>query len=254
MENKSIIEVEGVYIYQQKALILKEVNLKINKGELVYLIGRTGSGKSSLLKTLYADLHITQGKCVVAGHDLTTITDKKIPFLRRCLGIIFQDFQLLTDRTVHDNLLFVMKATGWEDPNKIENRIEEVLELVSLKTKGFKMPHELSGGEQQRVVIARALINNPQIILADEPTGNLDPEASQEILKNLVDISNNGTAVLLATHNYSLLDYFPSRIIKCENGRLIEGNGRPKAAQNVIQQTSQQSNDPDTGQQSIIEQ
>lgn len=222
MENEIIIELEGVNIYQQKTLILKEVSLKINKGEFVYLIGKTGSGKSSLLKTLYVDLHATQGKAIVVGHDLRTIRNRHIPYLRRDLGIIFQDFQLLTDRTVNANLIFVMEATGWTDKSLINKRLDEVLSMVRLHTKGFKMPHELSGGEQQRVVIARALINTPKLILADEPTGNLDPEVSAEILKLLVEISKSGTAVLMATHNYMLLEKFPARVIKCEDSRIVE--------------------------------
>ncbi|MBL4654355.1 MAG: ATP-binding cassette domain-containing protein [Bacteroidia bacterium] len=221
METEFLILLEDVNIYQQKSLILTNVNLQIKKGEFVYLIGKTGTGKSSLLKTLYGDLHITQGSGSVVGFDLLNIKNRKIPYLRRKLGIIFQDFQLLTDRTVQDNLLFVMKATGWKDKIKIESRIMEVLSLVGLKTKGFKMPHELSGGEQQRVVIARALLNEPELILADEPTGNLDPEASAGIIKLLLDISKSGTAILMATHNYALLDKFPSRIIKCENSKLV---------------------------------
>lgn len=221
MNNEVIIELQDVNIYQQKSLILTNVHLQIKKGEFVYLIGKTGTGKSSILKTLYGDLKITQGAGKVAGFELLELKNRKIPFLRRKIGIIFQDFQLLTDRTIQDNLVFVMRATGWKDKAKIESRILETLSLVGLKTKGYKMPHELSGGEQQRVVIARALLNHPEIILADEPTGNLDPEASEGILKLLIEISKSGTAVLMATHNYSLLEKYPCRILKCENGKLI---------------------------------
>jgi cell division transport system ATP-binding protein len=220
-----IIDMTSVNIFQQKNLVLKDVNIKIKAGEFVYLIGKTGSGKSSLLKTLYGDLPLTEGEASVVDFDLSTIKRRKIPFLRRKLGIVFQDFQLLSDRSVHDNLLFVLKATGWKDKTKIAERINEVLSSVGLENKGFKFPHELSGGEQQRVVIARALLNEPDLILADEPTGNLDPETSEEIMKLLFDISKKGKAILMATHDFHLMGKFPTRTIKCENNTIVEVNG-----------------------------
>lgn len=220
MQSETIVEINNADIFQSKNLVLSNVELHINKGEFVYLIGKTGSGKSSLLKMLYGDVELLQGSAGVAGFQLNHIKDKEIPFLRRKLGIVFQDFQLLTDRSVNANLLFVLQATGWKEKNKMKDRIAEVLDKVGLATKGFKMPHELSGGEQQRVVIARALLNHPEMILADEPTGNLDPETSEGIMNLLVEISRNGCSVLMATHNYSLIEKFPARIIKCENGRI----------------------------------
>jgi cell division transport system ATP-binding protein len=218
----TIISLEKVSIFQKHNLVLSNVNLRIDKGELVYLLGKTGSGKSSLLKTLYADLQLKEGKAVVAGYELATIKRKEIPFLRRKLGIVFQDFQLLTDRSVNDNLMFVLKATGWKDKSAMQKRIQEVLDKVHLNTKGFKMPHELSGGEQQRVSIARALLNDPELILADEPTGNLDPETSEGIMTLLLEISRNGRAVLIATHDIMMFDKFPSRTIRCENGKVSD--------------------------------
>ncbi len=222
MIGNSVITLQNVDIFQQKQLVLSHVNLQINKGEFVFLIGQTGSGKSSLLKIIYGDIHIVSGEGQAAGFNLKTLTDKDIPFLRRKLGIVFQDFQLLTDRTVEQNLEFVMKATGWKDKNLIAERVRDVLEKVGLRSKIKKMPHELSGGEQQRVVIARALLNNPEVILADEPTGNLDPDTSEEIVLLLKEISKSGTAVLMATHDYHIIRTFPSRIIKCENGIVRE--------------------------------
>ena len=218
MIGNSVIKLDGVDIYQQKHLVLNNVNLQISPGEFVFLIGQTGSGKSSLLKVIYGELHIANGQGQVAGFDLRKITDKDIPFLRRKLGIVFQDFQLLTDRTVEQNLEFVLKATGWKDKNLISVRILDVLEKVGLRSKTKKMPHELSGGEQQRVVIARALLNDPELILADEPTGNLDPDTSEDIVTLLKQISQSGTAVLMASHDYHIIRTFPSRIIKCEGG------------------------------------
>ncbi len=218
MIGNSVIKLDGVDIYQQKHLVLNNVNLQISPGEFVFLIGQTGSGKSSLLKVIYGELHIANGQGQVAGFDLKKITDKDIPFLRRKLGIVFQDFQLLTDRTVEQNLEFVLKATGWKDKNLISVRILDVLEKVGLRSKTKKMPHELSGGEQQRVVIARAMLNDPELILADEPTGNLDPDTSEDIVSLLKQISQSGTAVLMASHDYHIIRTFPSRIIKCEGG------------------------------------
>jgi cell division transport system ATP-binding protein len=218
----TIIKLEGVNVFQKKNLVLSNVSLNIDTGSFVYLIGKTGSGKSSLLKTLYGDLKIAQGTGAIAGFDLNKIQNSEIPYLRRKLGIVFQDFQLLTDRSVIENLLFVLKATGWKDKKLIDKRISDVLDKVGLITKGFKMPHELSGGEQQRIAIARALLNDPHIILADEPTGNLDPETSEDIMHLLFDISKAGRAVLMATHNYSLFQKFPARIISCVNGQISE--------------------------------
>ncbi|MGE5424267.1 MAG: cell division ATP-binding protein FtsE [Syntrophothermus sp.] len=219
-----IIKFEKVSIFQHHNLILANINLEINKGEFVYMIGKTGSGKSSFLRSIYADNPITQGKAVIAGYDMRQIRAKEIPFLRRKLGIVFQDFQLLMDRSVSENLTFVMRATGWKDKKEMEKRTHEVLAKVNLETKGKKLAHQLSGGEQQRVVIARALINEPEIILADEPTGNLDPETSEGIIQLLYDISRTGSAVLLATHNYTFFEKFPSRTLRCEDGNIVEQN------------------------------
>lgn len=218
----SVIELNNASIYQKHNLVLSTISLKLNKGEFKYLIGKTGSGKSSLLKTLYAELQLKQGEGFVAGYNLRELKSSEIPFLRRKIGIVFQDFQLLIDRTVNENLLFVMRATGWKDQQKMQERIQVVLEKVHLNTKGFKMPHELSGGEQQRIAIARALLNNPELILADEPTGNLDPDTSYGIMSLLFEISKSGSAVLMATHDYRLFEKYPAPIIKCENGKLIE--------------------------------
>lgn len=222
MAENVVINLQKVDVFQQKHLVLSNVNLDIAKGEFVFLIGQTGSGKSSLLKIIYGDIHIGNGAGAVAGFDLKNLTDKEVPYLRRKLGIVFQDFQLLSDRTVEQNLEFVLKATGWTDKNLINERIKDVLEKVGLRSKIKKMPHEISGGEQQRVVIARALLNNPEIILADEPTGNLDPDTSEEIVLLLKQISQSGTAVLMATHDYHIIRTFPSRIIKCEGGIVHE--------------------------------
>lgn len=217
----NVIELHSANIYQQKSLILNNVNLQIRKGEFVYLIGKTGSGKSSLLKTIYGELPLQDGEGKVSEFDLRKLKTKQIPFLRRDLGIVFQDFELLMDRSVNENLMFVLEATGWKDNKKMQNRIDTVLSQVNLKTKHFKMPHELSGGEQQRVVIARALLNEPPLILADEPTGNLDPDTSDDIMKLLMRINKDlNTAILMATHNYTLIEKFPGRILSCANGEI----------------------------------
>ena len=216
-----IIELVNATIYQRDNAVLSNVTFNIDKGEFVYLIGKTGSGKSSLLKTLYAELPTDEGIVKVAGFDLTDISRKEIPYLRRKLGIVFQDFQLLDDRNVEANLDFVLRATGWYDEDQISSRIDEVLEKVGLKDKRQSMPYNLSGGERQAVAIARALLNDPDIILADEPTGNLDPETTLDVLKMLLKIADGGTAVLMATHNYGLIQKYPGRILKCENHQVI---------------------------------
>lgn len=222
MPGTAIIELNSVNVFQKKHLVLSNLGLRIEKGEMVYLVGKNGSGKSSFLKTLYAELALQEGEAKVAGFDLHNLKTKKVPFLRRKIGIIFQDFQLLTDRTVNNNLKFVMRATGWKNKKEIEEGIQIVLEKVGLGNKGFKMPHELSGGEQQRVAIARALLNDPEIILADEPTGNLDPETSMEIMRLLASISQNNKAVLVATHDYDIIRKFPGRILQFENETISE--------------------------------
>jgi len=220
MIGDTVITLKNVDIYQPKHLVLSNVNLKIDKGEFVFLIGQTGSGKSSLLKIIYGDLHIASGEGMVANFDLKKLSEREVPYLRRKLGIVFQDFHLLTDRTVEKNLEFALRATGWKDKALINNRMLDVLEKVGLRSKLKKMPHELSGGEQQRVVIARALLNNPEVILADEPTGNLDPETSEEIVLLLKEISRSGTAILMATHDYQIIRNMPSRIVKTIDGAL----------------------------------
>jgi len=220
----TIIEFENAQIFQKDNLILKDVNLSISKGEFVYFIGKVGSGKTSLIKTINAEIPLKEGEGKVAGYDLTKLKIKQVPYLRRKLGIVFQDFKLLTDRSIFDNLLFVLKATGWKNKSEINDRIADVLDRVGLSYKGYKMPHQLSGGEQQRVVIARALLNDPEIILADEPTGNLDPETSENLMKILFDISNNGRAVIMATHDYNMVKKFTARTLKFEDGKVTEQN------------------------------
>ena len=219
-----IIKINNGSVFQHERLIINDINLEINEGEFVYLIGRSGSGKSSLLKTLYADIPARSGMFSIAGFNLIDIKRKDIPMLRRKIGIVFQDFQLLYDRNVEQNLSFVLKATGWDDDNAISKRIDEVLQLVGLQDKRKSMPHQLSGGEQQSVAIARALLNSPSVILADEPTGNLDPETTNDIMKLLMKIRDNGTTILMATHNYNLILKYPSRVISCANGTITESS------------------------------
>lgn len=221
--SEPIIEIHKANIYQGNSLVLQDVNLTINKGEFVYMVGKTGTGKSSLLKTLYGELPLTEGDATVAGFAIRGISWRKVPYLRRNLGVVFQDFQLLTDRNVNDNLKFVLRAIGWKDNKLMNDKIEDVLDKVGLKSKGFKMPFELSGGEQQRIDIARALLNSPKIILADEPTGNLDPETSDEIMNLLFHISRDfNTAVVMATHDYIVVQKFPARMIRTEKGKVID--------------------------------
>ena len=223
MQGNIIVQLKSASVFQDKTLILSDINLTICEGEFSYLIGKTGSGKSSLLKTLYGALPLTKGDGIVSGFDLRKLTRREIPFLRRKLGIVFQDFNLLDDRNVENNLLFVLKATGWTDKNQMAERVTTVLESVGLPQAHTRMPNQLSGGEQQRVVIARALLNQPSLIIADEPTGNLDPETSDDILTLLRNLSvNNNTAVLFATHDYRILQHFPARIIRCQNGRVLD--------------------------------
>lgn len=217
-----VVSVKDTTIYQKQNIVLSEVYFEISKGEFVYLIGRTGSGKSSLLKTLYADLPLYSGDVVVAGFQLFNIRKKDVPYLRRKIGIVFQDFQLLMDRTVAENLIFAMKATGWRDSAKIKQRLSQVLLKVGLGSAANKMPHQLSGGEQQRVVIARALLNEPAILFADEPTGNLDPQVAEEIMDIFIQINRSGTAILMATHNHGFLEKYPARVLKCEHGRVLD--------------------------------
>ena len=217
-----IIELTDCTIWQQDHLVLSKVDLTVKNGEFVYLVGRVGSGKSSLIKTLNAQLPLISGTGIVAGYNLSKLKPRDIPYLRRKIGIVFQDFQILIDRSVNENLEFVLRATGWKNKSEIDARIGDVLEKVGLSLKGYKMPHQLSGGEQQRVVIGRALLNDPDMILADEPTGNLDPETSEGIIKLLIDISRTGRAVIFATHNYTLLKKFPARTLRCFDGKLTE--------------------------------
>lgn len=222
--DKPVVSVRNACIFQEHNVVLEDVNFTIEKGEFVYLVGRTGSGKSSLLRTMYVDLPLRLGDIEIAGYDIKKIKPSDIPYLRRRLGIIFQDFQLFADRSVDENLLFVMRATGWKDRAKMKQKLAEVLMRVGLGSAGSKMPHQLSGGEQQRVAIARALINEPVLLIADEPTGNLDPQVSDGIVRLFREINNSGTTVLMATHNYQFIRSYPARVLKCESSKLLDSN------------------------------
>ncbi len=220
--SESILKLEKASIFQRESLVLSEVNVDIKKGEFVYLIGKTGTGKSSFMKTLYGDLPLKDGEGSIVGFDLKKLKDSQIPHLRRKLGVVFQDFKLLNDRNVSENLLFVLKATGWKDKIKMNERVDEVLTKVGMKTKNFKFPYQLSGGEQQRIAIARALLNDPELILADEPTGNLDPQTSVEVMEVLQQINQNGNTILMATHDYAMLLKYPSKTLKCDGQKIFE--------------------------------
>ena len=220
--SETVLKLKDAAIYQGENLVLSDVTLEMQKGDFVYLIGKTGTGKSSFMKTLYGDLELNEGEGFIVDFDLPTLKEQDIPFLRRKLGIVFQDFKLLNDRTVNANLAFVLKATGWSDKEKIDAKIEEVLDRVGMKTKEFKFPYELSGGEQQRVAIARALLNDPELILADEPTGNLDPQTSIEVMEVLQDLNKKGHTILMATHDYALLLKYPSKTLKCDANKVYE--------------------------------
>ncbi len=222
--NEPVVSIKEATIFQDHNTVLKDVNFQIDKGEFIYLVGSTGSGKTSLLKTLYADLELHLGDISVAGYEIKRLKRKKVPYLRRKLGIIFQDFQLFQDRSVADNIYFIMQATGWKDKAKMKNRLAEVLMKVGLGSIESKFPHQLSGGEQQRVVIARALVNEPELLIADEPTGNLDPQVSEGILNIFKAINNSGTAILMATHNYNIIRKFPARVLMCQKGKLLDSN------------------------------
>jgi cell division transport system ATP-binding protein len=220
--SQNVLFLRNVNIYQEKNMVLSNVNLEVNHGEFIYIIGKTGSGKSSLMKTLYADLPLIEGQASIVDFDLAALKESNIPYLRRKIGIVFQDFKLLPDRSINENMLFVLKATGWKDQIEMQQKIEEVLEKVDMNTSSYKMPHQLSGGEQQRVAIARALLNDPELILADEPTGNLDPQTSVEVMSVLRKINENGKTVIMATHDYALIMKFPGKTLKCEEGNLFE--------------------------------
>ena len=220
--SETVLSLKNVTIYQENRVILSQINLEVKEGEFLYIIGKTGTGKSSFMKTLYADLPLTEGQGTIVGYDLANLKENDIPFLRRKLGIVFQDFLLLPDRSVNENMLFVLKATGWTDLASMQNKINEVLEKVGLKGISNKLPHQLSGGEQQRVAIARALLNDPELILADEPTGNLDPQTSAEVLAVLKKINENGKTVIMATHDYAVIMKFPAKTLKCEDNTIFE--------------------------------
>jgi cell division transport system ATP-binding protein len=219
---ETVLQLKDASIYQGDSLVLDSINFEMNKGDFVYLIGKTGTGKSSFLKTLYGDLELNHGEGSIVGFNLNSLPEKDIPFLRRKLGIVFQDFKLLNDRTVNGNLEFVLRATGWKDKDDIKTKIEEVLKKVDMSTKGFKFPYELSGGEQQRIAIARALLNDPELILADEPTGNIDPQTSIEVMEVLQDLNKKGDTILMATHDYALLLKYPSKTYKCDENKVYE--------------------------------
>jgi cell division transport system ATP-binding protein len=220
--NQPVLFLRNANIYQDKSLILQDINIEVNKGEFIYLIGKTGSGKSSFMKTLYADLPLIEGQGSIVDFDLAKLKEKNIPYLRRKIGIVFQDFKLLPDRSVFKNLEFTLKATGWKDSNEIKLKIDEVLDKVGMKGKSQKMPHQMSGGEQQRVAIARALLNDPELILADEPTGNLDPQTSSEVMQLLREINQNGKTIIMATHDYALIMKYPAKTLKCDEGVIFE--------------------------------
>ena len=220
--SQAVLSLKDVTIYQENKVILSQINLEVNHGEFLYIIGKTGTGKSSFMKTLYGDLPLTEGEGHIVEYDLATLQEKDIPYLRRKIGIVFQDFKLLPDRSVNDNMLFVLKATGWTDATEMQNKIDEVLDKVGMKGFANQMPHQLSGGEQQRVAVARALLNDPELILADEPTGNLDPQTSVEVLEVLKNINALGKTIIMATHDYALLMKFPSKTLKCEDGAIFE--------------------------------
>lgn len=220
--SQPVLSLQDVTIYQDQNAVLSDINLEVNHGEFIYIIGKTGSGKSSLMKTLYADLKLKDGEGSFVDYDLKTLRERDIPYLRRKIGIVFQDFKLLPDRSVSENLLFVLKATGWSETQEMQVKISEVLEKVGMKNAANKMPHQLSGGEQQRIAVARALLNDADVILADEPTGNLDPQTSVEVMQLLREINQNGKTIIMATHDYALLMKFPSKTLKCENGTLFE--------------------------------
>lgn len=220
--SEPVLSLKNVTIYQGNNAVLTDVNLEVNRGEFIYIIGKTGTGKSSFMKTLYADLPLKQGEAVFVDYDLAKLKERNIPYLRRKIGIVFQDFKLLPDRNVYDNLLFVLRATGWSEKREMEVKINEVLDKVGMKNAVHKMPHQISGGEQQRVAVARALLNNPDVILADEPTGNLDPQTSVEVMELLKDINQQGKTIIMATHDYALLMKFPSKTLKCDSGTLFE--------------------------------
>ncbi len=220
--SEPVLSLKDVTIYQGNNAVINDVNLEVNRGEFIYIIGKTGTGKSSFMKTLYADLPLKQGEAVFVDYDLAKLKERNIPYLRRKIGIVFQDFKLLPDRNVYDNLLFVLKATGWSEKREMEVKINEVLDKVGMKNAVHKMPHQISGGEQQRVAVARALLNNPDVILADEPTGNLDPQTSVEVMELLKEINQQGKTIIMATHDYALLMKFPSKTLKCDSGTLFE--------------------------------
>ena len=220
--SETVLELMDASIFQRENLVLSEVNVSVKKGDFIYLIGKTGTGKSSFMRTLYGDLPLQKGEGHIVDFDLPSLKERDIPHLRRKLGVVFQDFKLLNDRNVNENLRFVLKATGWKDKEQMTHKIEEVLDKVGMKTKGFKFPYQLSGGEQQRIAIARALLNDPELILADEPTGNLDPQTSVEVMEVLQEINKNGNTILMATHDYALILKYPPKTLKCDGSKVFE--------------------------------